>query len=282
MLFSPAMTRDEAIIELAIRVKLLSPAQIEEAKKLQALLAQNGLTLAMTDILEKKEFLTPEQVRLLQAGVVQEENRAEDQSLVQSLIKNGILTEEIVREARSTQDFLFQEGRPPLPLTEILLQKGRLLPEQLQRARQQIENARPAPSESSKKLPAGLTVEGCRIAVRKTAFKDGAGTTRTVCLLDIEGALDAHTFKPFDDFVHALIDDGRFNLALNCEKLEYLSSAGIGVLANAVKRCREGQGDLCLYSVQDKVQRIINLVGLQSMLRLYDSERAALVSFRYA
>jgi anti-sigma B factor antagonist len=280
---------DDPVLQLALRVKLVTPAQLEDAKKLQALLGQNGFPLSVSEILIKKEFLNPDQIRLLKLAVQVDQSREEDQAEASLLIRNGIITEEKAKEALSTQEAAYQEGKIVPRLQEILQKKGYLDAQQLQRAKQQSDSSKsltvpPASGEGSQRRRESSIrqlVEGCKVGMRKTSIKDPAGQDRTLFFLDIEGTLDGHTFKHFDDFLHNLINEGRFNLILNCEKLEYLSSAGIGVLAGAVKRCRDGKGDLRLCSVQEKVKKIINLVGLQSMLRMYDSDRGAMVSFKY-
>ncbi|MBI2900751.1 MAG: anti-sigma factor antagonist [Planctomycetes bacterium] len=296
------MSADDRLIRLALKLRFVTQAQVDEARKLQSLLGQNGLQLEVPEILVKKEFIDAEQFRLLKVATQQEEVREEDQAVAQFLIRGGFLAEDKVREALAAQESLYQEGRPVPRLQEILQQKGLLNPEQtqiIQRARQQIEGAKALPKSSAAKPPSeasipsvrpgassrrpagGQIAENCRVALRKSPIRDPAGQERTVYLVDVEGALDGHTFRFFDEYVNGLIDEGRSNLILNCEKLEYVSSAGIGVLAGAVKRCRDAKGDLRLCAVQERVKKIVNLVGLQSMLRIYENERGALVSFKY-
>jgi anti-anti-sigma factor len=133
-----------------------------------------------------------------------------------------------------------------------------------------------------KEVEAGLAIDHLKVAYRKSHLKDSpAGGETAVAVLDLEGVIDAHTFKKFDHYLTAAIDNKGPMLILNCEKLDYVSSAGIGVLAGATKRCRDQQGDLRLCGVNDKVKKIINLVGLQSMLRMYEGERGALMSFKF-
>lgn len=296
---------DEQLVQLALKVKFLSSERLEEAKKLQAVLSQSGFPLTIPEILVKKEFLSQDQMRLLRIAAQQDELKQEDRATAAFIVRNGFLPEDKVKEVLAHQDQLYQEGKPIPRLQDLLVQKGILTLEQLQiiqRARQQIESTRmalrtavQAPSDSKiptvkptapalpkKKEPAGgQLVEGCKVGLRKTTLKDSTAQDRTVYFVDIEGVLDGHTFKYFDDFLNSLIDQGRSSLILNCDKLEYVSSAGIGVLAGAVKRCRDAKGDLRLCAVQEKVKKIINLVGLQSMLRMYDTDRGALVSFKY-
>jgi anti-anti-sigma factor len=133
-----------------------------------------------------------------------------------------------------------------------------------------------------REVEAGLAIDHLKVTYRRSILKENpAGGETAVTVLDLEGTLDAHTFKKFDHYLTAAIDNKGPLLILNCEKLDYVSSAGIGVLAGATKRCRDQQGDLRLCGVNDKVKKIINLVGLQAMLRMYEGERGALMSFKF-
>ena len=120
----------------------------------------------------------------------------------------------------------------------------------------------------------------CRYARFPSRQKKKRGPS--VSILDITGLLDGHTYKPFEEFLNRLIlNEGLSMIVLNCEKLDYVSSAGVGILASTVKLCRDNKGDLCLTTVPDRVKRVINLVGLQSMVRIYDREKTAVASFQY-
>jgi len=112
--------------------------------------------------------------------------------------------------------------------------------------------------------------------------RDGAGAAGWVHLLDLAGVLDAYTSKKFDGYLADLVAAGGTQTVLDCAKLDYLSSAGIGVLTGAVKRCRDLGGDLRLCAVTEKVRKIMGMVGLPGLLRTYDAEKGAVMSFKYA
>lgn len=355
------MTRDELFVAMAVKAKMITEAQVEDARKLQNLLSQNGFKLTLPEILTRKEYVNPDQNRLLTIALRFEEIREDDLALGAFLSKRGFLSEEKVRDCLNAQDAPYREGRPFPRLRDLVVQKGYLTEQQLQvilRARMQFDPsarppsgplppvtlpaAEPAPpatpapaeagraksdpllaaraetpsslparagsspliaarpeaspplparSETSLRLPvmlgpreveAGLAVDHLRVTYRKSPLKENPGGSETfVTVLDVEGALDARTFKKFDHYLTAAIDNKGPMVILNCEKLDYVSSAGIGVLAGATKRCRDQQGDLRLCGVSEKVKKIINLVGLQSMLRMYEGERGAILSFRF-
>jgi anti-anti-sigma factor len=102
-----------------------------------------------------------------------------------------------------------------------------------------------------------------------------------VAILDLHGSLDAHTAVKFDEYLHVLTGAGFVHLILVCQKLDYLSSAGIGVLAGVIKRCRDGKGDLRLCAVEEKMRRVMQIIGLLSLVRTYDTEKGAVASFKY-
>lgn len=299
------MTRDELFVALALKSKLLSPAQLEDCRKLREMLAGNAFPLSLPEIIAKKEYLNADQLRLINVAIRYEEQKKEDEDLGGFIIRKGFLPQERIRECLASQELPFKEGRHFPRLEEMLTQKGYVTPQQMHvilRAREQLEQAdkepgssprmpqtRPAlpppdPEPPPRPLPAalrsieaGLKQETLRIVFRRTRIQ---GETYAATL-ELIGSLDGHTSLKFDEYLHALTSAGLVNVILACEKLDYISSAGIGVLAGAIKRCRDGKGDLRLCSVDDKMRRVMQIIGLLSLVRTYDHERAAVASFKY-
>ena len=83
-----------------------------------------------------------------------------------------------------------------------------------------------------------------------------------------------------DQYLNAVTDAGFAHLVLDCGRLDYLSSAGIGILAATIKRCREGKGDMLLCSVEDKMRRVMQIIGLLSLVKTYENEKTATASFK--
>lgn len=285
------MTRtDDAIIELALKVRFLTLDQLTEIRHLQKVLEKNGVPEELTGILIRKDFLTSEQLRLLKIGIRHDRARDEDVALGIVLGRSGSISQERIREALRTQEDHWKAGREFPRLGKLLVETGAATPDQLQEitgdsppgtktdsTKKKIKKK--APSRKNEKL--GISVEGCRVQVRRAPARKSGKHDHAVSILDFAGLLDGHTYRHFEEFLNRLIlEEDRATIVINCRKLDYLSSAGVGILASAVKLCRDNKGDLCLFDVPEQVKRVINLVGLQSLLRIYDDEKGAVASFR--
>ena len=299
------MNRDELFLDLVVKTKLLTPAQLEDCRKLREMLAEKSFSLTMSEIIAKKEFLNPDQLRLINVAIRYEELKREDEALGGFISRKGFLPPEKVQECLAAQEQPFKEGRHFPRLEELLAQKGYLTAQQMHvilRAREQLEQQDrepgssprmpqtrpslppPEPEAPPKPLPislrsleAGLKLESLKVAFHRSRIQ---GETYAA-VLDLVGSLDGHTAVKFDEFLHALTNAGLVHLIFVCEKLDYISSAGIGVLAGAIKRCRDGKGDLRLCSVDDKMRRVMQIIGLLSLVKTYENERAAVASYKY-
>jgi anti-anti-sigma factor len=299
------MTRDELFVELAVKAKLLTPAQLEDCRKLRGMLMENAFPLTIPEIVAKKELLNADQIRMINVAIRYEELKREDEALGSFIARKGFLSEEKIRECLTAQALPFKEGRHFPRIEELLTQKGYLTAQQMHvilRAREQLEQqdrepgssprvpqARPSlpppePELPPKPLPISLRAieSGLKLETLKVGFRRSRIQGETyAAVLDLSGSLDGHTAVKIDEYLHTLTNAGFVHLVLGCEKLDYISSAGIGVLAGVIKRCRDGKGDLRLCSVDDKMRRVMQIIGLMSLVKTYENDRAAVASFKY-
>jgi anti-sigma B factor antagonist len=78
----------------------------------------------------------------------------------------------------------------------------------------------------------------------------------------LEGRLDTTTAPELDSFLNASYDDIK-SLAIDCEKLAYISSAGLRVLLTAHKKLK---GNLKLTNVCELVMEVFELTGFADIL----------------
>src|SRR5262245_30808856 len=320
------MTRDDLFIDLALKAKLLTKAQLDDCAKLRGILSENGFALGLPEIVARKEMLNADQLRLINVTIRYEEMRADDRELGDFIVLKGFLPAERVNECLALQETPYKEGRHFPRLEGLLVDKNYLnaqLLHVIRRAREQLDGhvapgqrppgsspriqptrpAVPPPAQlddalrrspdsempaaefEAKKstgapdwrsLEAGLRMTTLNVALRKAKAGDDP-----VHIIDLEGSLDGHTSKSFDDYVHGLISARAVRLVVDCGSLKYISSAGFGAISGAVKRCRDAGGDLRFCNVPEKIRKIMTFVGLQALVRSYDSERGAVMSFKY-
>ena len=95
----------------------------------------------------------------------------------------------------------------------------------------------------------------------ETESSDGFAVIR------LEGAVDAHTAPQFEEAVQSVIDDGQNKIVVDCEKLSYISSAGLGVFMGFIEEAREAGGDIKICGLSDKAKQPFEILGFES---LYD------------
>lgn len=83
--------------------------------------------------------------------------------------------------------------------------------------------------------------------------------------LSLIGRLDTNTAHILEEAISDLND---VNLVLNCEKLEYVSSAGLRVLLVIQKRVNNGILSLVLENVIDDVEEVLDMTGFSSILNI--------------
>jgi len=99
-------------------------------------------------------------------------------------------------------------------------------------------------------------------------------------ILSLEGYLDAHTAPAFENAVQEEMDAGHKRLIVNCERLNYISSAGLGVFMSFIEEIREGGGDIKICGATPKVLQVFEILGFPALFDLLPDVAAAVK--RYA
>ena len=91
-------------------------------------------------------------------------------------------------------------------------------------------------------------------------------------LIDLTGFLDAHTVRSFEERLDEILESGHKRLAINLENLKYISSAGIGALMGVAHRLRGAGGDIVLLRPNQKVFKILDLLGFTKIFNIAQDE----------
>jgi anti-sigma B factor antagonist len=103
--------------------------------------------------------------------------------------------------------------------------------------------------------------EEFRISVRD----DDATVTLTV-----EGEVDVATAPALRDELYRLIDRGTRRIVVDLGGMEFIDSTGLGVFVGALKRSREGGGELELRSLRPAARKIFDITGLSTAFKIDD------------
>lgn len=98
-------------------------------------------------------------------------------------------------------------------------------------------------------------------------------------VLDLNGELDAHTASQLEDALKNLINKNQNNIIVNCNNLDYIASAGLGVFMAYIEDVRSMGGDIKLTNMNDKVFNVFDLLGFPALYDILDDEKEAVTMF---
>ena len=98
-------------------------------------------------------------------------------------------------------------------------------------------------------------------------------------IISFVGSLDALTADQAHGFIGRELDGGQQQIVIDLSQVDFMSSAGIRVLLDMLKRSRGMGGDLCLAATQPGVQRTLELSGMVRVLEVYPSVEDAVRSY---
>ncbi len=100
-----------------------------------------------------------------------------------------------------------------------------------------------------------------------------------IVILDIAGEIDLYNAPEIKDIINTLIEDKKYNVIINLEKVTYIDSSGIGALISSLSNLKKYQGGLKIINVFASVKKVFELTKLTSFFEIYDKEIEALDSF---
>lgn len=108
---------------------------------------------------------------------------------------------------------------------------------------------------------------------------DGAGSGE-VGVIALEGQLDAHTAPDFERFLEQKVRaEHTINIVLDFHALDYISSAGLGVLMGLIEEVRLQNGDIKLAALPEKIFHVLDLLGFPMVFQIYPTVDEAVTAF---
>ena len=100
-----------------------------------------------------------------------------------------------------------------------------------------------------------------------------------VTVISVGGSLDAETSPRFEEKLRAEIKRGAVKIVCNMSKLDYIASAGLGVLISINDTLSKKGGEIRLASMNEKIKKIFKLLGFINLFKIYNNDEEAVDSF---
>jgi anti-sigma B factor antagonist len=100
-----------------------------------------------------------------------------------------------------------------------------------------------------------------------------------ISILCLDGYLDAHTAPQFEKMIQEEYDAGRCRIVVDCAKLTYISSAGLGVFMSFVEDVRQAGGDIKICGMQPTVLEVFEILGFPEIFDILPGQAEAIRKF---
>ena len=89
-----------------------------------------------------------------------------------------------------------------------------------------------------------------------------------VVIVDLKGALDSSTSLDFEKYIDNLLEKDKIFLIFDGSGLEFVSSAGIGVMLYVQQKISEKNGSFILFNLADEIVSLYELLGFNSIFKI--------------
>lgn len=99
--------------------------------------------------------------------------------------------------------------------------------------------------------------------------------TDTTLTLNLDGELDASSSVLLDTELSKpdILDNKK--ILIDCQRLNYISSAGLGVFISHLQRFQDANVKLVFFNMQGKVHNVFEILGLDSLMTIVPSHEEA-------
>ena len=95
-------------------------------------------------------------------------------------------------------------------------------------------------------------------------------------IIKIHGDLDASSAVSLDNEISALIESNEKHILIDCEDLNYIASAGLGVFMSYLQDLADKEIIMQLFSLNEKVLEVFNILGLAELINIVPNKDSAI------
>jgi anti-sigma B factor antagonist len=97
-------------------------------------------------------------------------------------------------------------------------------------------------------------------------------------VLAVSGEVDVATVPRLREQLHSLVAQGKHQIVVDLEGVDFLDSTGLGVLVGGLKRVRAHDGELRLVCTQQRIRKVFEVTGLTKVFAIHDTVDEAIAS----
>ena len=104
-------------------------------------------------------------------------------------------------------------------------------------------------------------------------------TNGNVAVLKLAGDLDSFSSNYLKEQLSKLFSGSKFEIVVDLTNVDFVDSAGLGQLVNALKLCIHHHGNLVLVGANSSITDLLRITKLDTVFRIYESAEEAVSGF---
>jgi len=92
---------------------------------------------------------------------------------------------------------------------------------------------------------------------------------RPYTVLAVKGEVDVYTAPRLREKLVELVSQGKHQIVVDLEGVDFLDSTGLGVLVGGLKRLRSHDGDLTLVCTHQRILKVFEITGLTKVFAIH-------------
>ncbi len=98
-------------------------------------------------------------------------------------------------------------------------------------------------------------------------------------VVEASGRIDSMNANQLGDALSNEIEEGNYNLVLDLNAVDYMSSAGLREMVSTLKKAKRASGDLRIAQPSDRVREVLEMAGLYTIFKIYPTQADAVESY---
>jgi anti-sigma B factor antagonist len=110
--------------------------------------------------------------------------------------------------------------------------------------------------------------EGCRSMELGLEVDE---SRRPYTVLAVKGEVDVYTAPRLREKLVELVSQGKHQIIVDLEGVDFLDSTGLGVLVGGLKRLRSHDGELTLVCTHQRILKVFEITGLTKVFAIHST-----------
>ena len=100
-----------------------------------------------------------------------------------------------------------------------------------------------------------------------------------ISVLELEGRVDITQVDPFSQKIDEIVERGIHNILIDCNKMNFVSSAGLRILILSHQKLGEFDGGIYLCGLNANTKRVFEITGYFNLFKITENQAEAMAYF---